>query len=116
MKALLEFQDKVLRALKGQAAPFYLAGGTALAKFYFQHRDSYDLDFFTQDYSIARIDTLVTLLSKTTGKKMKLVRESRKDGFAKLRIYELMFVASKALKIDFVEDFVPLISPLKEID
>lgn len=116
MKNLLEYQNKVLHALKGEAAPFYLAGGTALSKFYFQHRDSYDLDFFAQDYSTVRIDTLVALLSKTTGKKMKLVQESHKDGFAKLRIYELIFAANNALKIDFVEDFIPLISPLKEVD
>src|SRR3989338_1408752 len=115
MKALLEFQDKVLRALKNRAAPFYLAGGTALAKFYFQHRDSYDLDFFTQEYSTGRIDVLAVIIAKTTGKKMKLIRESQKEGFAKLRIYELVFAPKEALKIDFVEDFVPLISPLKQI-
>jgi predicted nucleotidyltransferase component of viral defense system len=28
---------------------FYLTGGTALAEFYFGHRRSYDLDFFTGD-------------------------------------------------------------------
>src|SRR3989338_11147814 len=98
MKALLEFQDKVLRALKGQAAPFYLAGGKALAKFYFQHRDSYDLDFFTQEYSAKRIDVLTALLAETIGKKIKLVRESHKEGFAKLRIYELLFAPNQALK------------------
>jgi predicted nucleotidyltransferase component of viral defense system len=113
---LQKFQDQVLQALKDRAKPFYLAGGTALAKFYFQHRDSYDLDFFTQDYSTKRIDDLTTLLAKTTGKKMKLVRESQKEGFAKIRIYELFFGSNEALKIDFVEDFVPLIGPLKQVD
>lgn len=115
-KTLLEFQDKVLEALKGQATPFYLAGGTALSKFYFQHRDSYDLDFFTQDYSTEHIGVLVDWLAKTTRKKVRLIRESQKEGFAKLRIYELAFVKGQALKIDFVEDFTPLIGPLKQID
>lgn len=116
VKNLLQFQDKVLRALGGKAAPFYLAGGTALAKFYFQHRDSFDLDFFTQNYSAKRIDDLMTALARTTGKRMKLIRESQKEGFAKFCIYELFFVSNQALKIDFVEDFIPLIGPLKRVD
>jgi predicted nucleotidyltransferase component of viral defense system len=113
---LLKAQNQVLQVLKGQARPFYLAGGTALSKFYFQHRDSYDLDFFTQDYSIKRIDEVTALLVKATGKKMKLVQENRKDGFAKLRIYELIFAPNQALKVDFVEDFTLLVGPLKEVD
>jgi hypothetical protein len=28
---------------------FYLTGGTALARFYFHHRESLDLDLFTND-------------------------------------------------------------------
>lgn len=116
MNRLLQSQDKILAALGGHLSPFYLAGGTALAKFYFQHRDSYDLDFFTQTYSIAQVDAIVNLLIKQTGKKMKLIQESHKEGFAKLRVYELIFTANTVLKIDFVEDFVPLINPLKAVD
>jgi len=29
---------------------FYLTGGTALARFYFHHRESLDLDLFTNDF------------------------------------------------------------------
>ena len=116
MEPLFEYQDSVLRALKGRAAPFYLAGGTALSKFYFQHRDSYDLDFFSQDFSTAKIQELVGLLGKATGKKMKLISESRREGFAKLSIYELILGKKDALKIDFVEDVVALVGPLKQVD
>jgi predicted nucleotidyltransferase component of viral defense system len=115
-KTLLGYQDKTLKALKGQASPFYLAGGTALSKFYFQHRDSYDLDFFTQDYSTKRIDAITTLISEIVSKKIKLVRESQKEGLAKIRIYEVLFAPDHALRIDFVEDFVPLIGSLKQVD
>lgn len=116
METLFEYQDIVLRVLKGRAAPFYLAGGTALSKFYFQHRDSYDLDFFTRAYSVEKVRKLVSFLEKNTGKKMKLVRESHREGFAGIAIYELLLTKGEALKIDFVQDVLPLLRPLKQVD
>ena len=116
MKTTLEHQGVVLQTLKDRAGPFYLAGGTALAKFYFQHRDSYDLDFFSQDYSTTEIRSLVRLIEKTTGKKMKLIQESHKEGFARLSIYDLILGKNESLKIDFVEDTLPLLRPLKRVD
>ena len=116
MEPIFEYQNVVLQALRDRAAPFYLAGGTALAKFYFQHRDSYDLDFFSQDYSAAKIQDLVRLIEKTTGKKMKLIQESSREGFARLSIYDLVLEKNESLKIDFVQDVLPLLGPLKRID
>jgi len=43
---LYQIQDKALEALKGHLGPFYLTGGTALGRFYLNHRFSEDLDFF----------------------------------------------------------------------
>jgi len=45
-KSLYRLQDKALEALKGHLGPFYLTGGTALGRFYLNHRFSDDLDFF----------------------------------------------------------------------
>lgn len=39
-------QDKVLNVLTGQFGKFYLTGGTALGRFYLNHRYSEDLDLF----------------------------------------------------------------------
>jgi predicted nucleotidyltransferase component of viral defense system len=39
-------QDKVLLKLKPVLSSFYLTGGTALGRFYLNHRFSEDLDFF----------------------------------------------------------------------
>ena len=39
-------QDKILMALKPVLSSFYLTGGTALGRFYLNHRFSEDLDFF----------------------------------------------------------------------
>lgn len=45
-KKLYQFQDKFLMWWKSIALPFYLTGGTALGRFYLNHRYSEDLDFF----------------------------------------------------------------------
>ena len=45
-RKLYQTQYKVLYALKSDLASFYLTGGTALGRFYLNHRFSEDLDFF----------------------------------------------------------------------
>ena len=45
-KSLYRLQDQVLEVLKGHLGSFYLTGGTALGRFYLNHRFSDDLDFF----------------------------------------------------------------------
>lgn len=115
-KSIFEYQNIVLGVLKERLVPFYLAGGTALAKFYFQHRESYDLDFFTQDYSIESVRKIAQLIEKATGKKMKLIQETAKEGMAKLAIYDCVLNKRESLKIDFVQDVQPLIGPLKKVD
>jgi predicted nucleotidyltransferase component of viral defense system len=45
-KSLYLLQDKALEVLKGHISPFYLTGGTALGRYYLDHRFSDDLDFF----------------------------------------------------------------------
>lgn len=53
---LTSYQVQILRAFFATdfAKPFFLTGGTALSGFYFAHRESQDLDFF----SLTPIDTL----------------------------------------------------------
>ena len=46
-KALYLLQDKFLAWWKSMEMPFYLTGGTALGRYYLNHRYSEDLDFFT---------------------------------------------------------------------
>jgi len=45
-KSLYLLQDKVLEMLRGHFGQFYLTGGTALGRYYLDHRFSDDLDFF----------------------------------------------------------------------
>lgn len=46
---LYQLQDKFLDWWKTLGKPFYLTGGTALWRFYLNHRYSEDLDFFIND-------------------------------------------------------------------
>jgi len=48
-KALYLLQDKVLDWWSTLRLPFYLTGGTALGRFYLNHRYSDDLDFFVNN-------------------------------------------------------------------
>lgn len=48
-KALYLLQDNFLVWWKSMDMPFYLTGGTALGRYYLNHRYSEDLDFFTND-------------------------------------------------------------------
>lgn len=49
-----QLQDKFLTQFFSLpfADRFYLTGGTALARFYFHHRESFDLDLFTNEESV----------------------------------------------------------------
>jgi predicted nucleotidyltransferase component of viral defense system len=45
--SLYQFQDRVLSLIDQSGLDFYLGGGTALGRFYLNHRYSEDLDFFS---------------------------------------------------------------------
>lgn len=48
-ESLYPLQDGVLKIVKDLKIPFYLTGGTALSRVYFNHRFSDDLDFFVNN-------------------------------------------------------------------
>jgi predicted nucleotidyltransferase component of viral defense system len=52
MNVSFALQDRFLEGFFAGplAEQFYLTGGTALARFYFHHRESLDLDLFTNDW------------------------------------------------------------------
>jgi len=45
-ESLYPFQDGVLKLINALKTPFYLTGGTAISRHYYNHRYSDDLDFF----------------------------------------------------------------------
>ncbi|MDP1722152.1 MAG: nucleotidyl transferase AbiEii/AbiGii toxin family protein [Candidatus Gottesmanbacteria bacterium] len=83
---------------------FYLTGGTALARFYFHHRESVDVDLFTQNQGMDFADTHQAILSMVSGLGLSVVRTISVDAF-------LQYICEDAhgvgLKIDVVKD-VPI--------
>ena len=101
--------------MTGKMDGYYLAGGTALSLFYFQHRESYDLDFFSKEFSKKRIEDIVKNLSADIDKKLSLIGEETKKDRAQVLVYSYK-VNEDTLKIDFVEDAYKLIKPPKIIN
>jgi len=110
------YQDRVLKKLAGRIDEFYLAGGTALSLFYFQHRLSVDLDFFTPSLMPMRVKEVVEYLENALSKRIELTGRDLKNKTAKILIYNIHFSRRDSLKIDFVEDALGLTKPTKTIE
>ncbi len=114
MGKVLEWQERVLEIVAGHMDDFYLVGGTALSREYFHHRESFDLDFFTKNYSLKRIDEVIDRIALSTRKKLKKSVDSKGgNDLLKMRRYELPLGQGEPLKIDFVADPVDLLKPFK---
>lgn len=116
MENILEIRDKVLKVLSGKLEGFYLVGGTALSVFYFSHRESYDLDLFSKEFSKEKVESIVAYIHNNTSLAVKLIAEQDKKDRAKILVYSLRIDSDSSLKIDFVEDVYRQISPLKIVD
>lgn len=110
------YQDAILKTLSGKIDEFYLAGGTALPLFYFQHRLSVDLDFFTVDFLPRRVKEIVTYLGNRLDKTIELVAQNLNAKENRMFIYHIHFTAKDILKIDFVEDVLNLIKPTRIVE
>ena len=115
-KLNFSIQKRLLKCLAGKLDHYYLVGGTALSLYYFQHRESYDLDFFTKSFSPKEITEAIAYLQKKHNMKTELVAEKTGDRFAKIMMYTVADKKGGTCKIDFVEDFVKLVQPLREVD
>jgi len=97
---LYRLQDNFLEWWKSLELPFYLTGGTALGRFYLNHRFSEDLDFFMNsdsDYPSA----IAELRKKITSQFTVDVQQSLfADDYTRLYISE----DNVFLKLDFVND------------
>jgi len=77
---------------------FYLAGGTALAEFYLQHRLSEDLDFFNEKEEVDPIP--VVRFFENSAKKLNINKIETKRVFG-LHTLFLHFQNQEILKVDF---------------
>jgi len=111
---LSDFQKKALQLFKNSvlAKSFYLAGGTALAEYYLQHRKSEDLDFFTQEeLNISSLKRFSTAVAKSV--KLDKVEYQHGYGLDTFFFYPEGEVAK--YKIDFGQYPFGTIEPLKNI-
>jgi len=116
MQTIEAAQDKVLKIFADKAKGYYLAGGTALSKYYFQHRQSVDLDFFTKEFNSGQIQQLISLVAREETVKIELLNISQKEDFAKFAMYLLVFTQGVELKLDFVEDYISTLKPFNLIN
>jgi len=99
-RKLYLIQDKILLSLRPVISPFYLTGGTALGRFYLNHRFSDDLDFFAN-----KSDTFhssVKDIEKILFGKFQVLRNESVvyDDFVRYYIED----EESVLKIEFVND------------
>jgi len=94
-KILYPLQDRVLKIFAD--TPFYLTGGTALSRGYYQHRYSDDLDFFVNDHP--EFERLVARIIATLRRQLEpaevVIREP---------MYCRLFVGIEQLKIEMIND------------
>ncbi len=105
-------QKRITELVTRKFKKYYLTGGTALS-FYFDHRFSEDLDFFTQDYKKEEPERIMNFISKDTGFEFKLEAEQDDPKLIPMRIYYLGLKRGNVLKIDFVQDFHENIKRIK---
>ena len=106
-ESLYPLQNGVLRAVENCKTRFYLTGGTALSRAYYQHRYSDDLDFFV-NRDLAYDEQVDIVFAK-------LQEEGffwdNADGFVKAPDFRSLKVrwnkSDAVLKLDFVNDSTP---------
>lgn len=113
-KILTKEQQNIIYLVKNNQnirQNFYLTGGTALAEFYFQHRTSDDLDFFSeQPFPLTAIEPIIT--------KIRDKLKANKVKYNKLydrHIYFFM-VGGKEIKVEFTYFENKRINPINLID
>ena len=103
---LYPLQDGVMNILSHSGTDFFLTGGTALSRAYYNHRYSDDLDFFvnqSQSYD-EQIDKVFALL-RENGFFWNVETEfTRAKNFATVKVRK---DTEAFLKLDFVNDLVP---------
>ncbi|MCK5219425.1 nucleotidyl transferase AbiEii/AbiGii toxin family protein [bacterium] len=106
---LRQAQKKILKIFGQNPGSFALAGGTALELYYLKHRFSWDLDFFSSTYNLREISMIISAIEKDYGTAPILENETDNPRYARMQIYTLQIEGlSDPLKIDFVEDTLPL--------
>jgi len=101
-------QDGVMRTINALNTPFFLTGGTALSRHYFNHRYSDDLDLFVNNCGQFQ-DIVDVVLNKLNDRNPFLIEKetlSRSENHTQLFVSDMTAPAGR-LKIDLVNDRAP---------
>ena len=106
---LYPFQDGILRLVRNLKTPFYLTGGTALSRHYFNFRYSDDLDLFVnQEPSypalVSAIFKELEIRARSLSFRIDYDRVQRGTDYTQL---VLLHDAGFALKLDLINDVAP---------
>jgi predicted nucleotidyltransferase component of viral defense system len=112
-KYVVRQQKRISGLVTNKFTDYYLTGGTALA-FYFKHRYSEDLDFFTQKYDFVQVKKVAKYIEQNTGFSCKLEARQNKRGLIPMAVYSLILPKGLSLKVDFVQDYALSIKPIKK--
>lgn len=108
---IVKAQNTILKALAGKIDGFYLAGGTALSLFHFNHRFSEDLDFFTQKFDAVEVKKIAEYLKESLNSNIVLVGQNPVGKGVEHMHYDMEFSPGLVIRLDFVQDVFPLIRP-----
>ena len=113
MAYLVKDQKRITKLVVSKFLAYYLTGGTALA-FYFNHRLSEDLDFFTQSYKRSDSEKIMKYISKETGFKYQLDAVQDDPKLIPMTVYFIELGDKQVLKIDFVKDYKENVGLVKD--
>lgn len=97
-KKLYELQDEILVIVFGLENSFYLTGGTALHRFYYNNRYSDDLDFFVNNDNIFG-ESVYEVIDTLIEKEYKIEHTVKAKDFHRVMVNDF-------LQLDFVNDRV----------
>ena len=96
-------QDDFLNAFfpSRYGADFYLTGGTALSRFYFHHRESYDLDLFTQNQDLDFSSLIIEIQKIASSLHLDIINQVTTNTY-----HQFIFENENKdrLKVEFVKD------------
>jgi predicted nucleotidyltransferase component of viral defense system len=95
---IYKLQDKILNFIFSMNNSFYLTGGTAIHRFYYKYRISYDLDFFSSSNE-TYYDEVKEIMQKIVEKKIEF------NIISKVRDF-LRILVENELQVDFINDRV----------
>ncbi len=114
---LYPLQNEVLRILKNCDLPFYLTGGTAVSRGYFNHRYSDDLDLFVnRDEQFAKyVDRALNAFEKAN--LSVFTSEVSSEDYSRIHLNQNKGgLGPQGLKIDFINDVYAHFGGFQETD